>query len=114
MPSSSVAQNSASVSSIARRSTARLSAPISATEVVDPENSVGGLVQLLEARFRLCEERRRCSQLGDPLLEQRERGVELQLFVLETRGNRLQAFHARLEAHGAAPAGCSGPLELPA
>src|SRR4029450_12135373 len=55
-PSSSVAQNSASVSSIARRSTERLRPPMSGTQIVDPENSVGGFVQLLETRLGLREE----------------------------------------------------------
>src|ERR1043165_2816489 len=108
MPPPSVAQDSASVSSMARRSTARLSAAISGTQVVDPEYSVGSFVQLLEARFRLRQKRRCGSELGNAFLEQGKRRVELELLFLEARGDRFQALHAGFEAHGAAPSIVAG------
>src|SRR4029450_3027983 len=111
MPPSSVVQNSASVSSIARRSTARLRAPISDTQTVDSKHSVGGLIQLLQARLGLREKRRRCAELSNAFLEERERRVELELLVLEASRDRRGALHARFETHRVPPSDCARPAE---
>src|SRR5262245_28552396 len=108
MPLSSVAPNSASVSSIARRSTARLNAAMSVTQIVDAKHPVSGFGELLESRLRLRQECGRSSELRNALLEQRERCVEVQLVVLQARRDRLQALHAGFEGHDSAPATAPG------
>src|SRR5678816_4321353 len=102
-PPSSVAQNSASVSSIIRRSTVRLSSAISATQVVDAKYPVRRFGELLQPRFRLDEECGCRAQLRNALLEQRERGVQLELLLLEAGRDGLETLQARLEAHGSLP-----------
>src|SRR5262245_37447429 len=99
MGSSSDPQNSASVSSMAWRSTGERGETTSGTKVVDPENSVGRLAELLESRLRFRERGGRGTQLGDPFLEQCERCVELELVALQLCGDFLEPLHAFLEAH---------------
>src|SRR5688500_4394712 len=101
--SSSEAHRSESASSIARRSTERLNAAMSATQLVDLEDAVGRFVQLLEPCFGRRQKRRCGAQLGNSLLEERERRVEVELLRLEPRRDLLEARHARFEAHAVPP-----------
>src|SRR5215211_2392205 len=103
MPPSSVAQKSARTSSIALRSTARLNATRSGTKVGNLEDSVRRLGQLLQSCLGLREIGGGRTKLGDALLEQRERGVEVELLIFEAQRDRLEARHTLFEAHEGSP-----------
>src|SRR6478672_716824 len=86
----------------ARASSARGSLIV---ERLDIERSVGELGETLHARLGFGQRARRFSQAGDALLEQRERGRELQGLALELLDDRVEAGETLLDRHRALPSG---------
>src|SRR5262245_12069516 len=93
---SSDSHTSARISWVCARSAAGLNAARSGTQVGDFEDPVGRLVELLQSRLRTGQKCGRRAKLRNPFLEQGERRIEVELFVLESRGDRLETRHALL------------------